>query len=61
MKMINVKGEGYIIDEAGHTSSYLSDHEISEVDLLAALASAIRQQESLKVAETNLRRILGIK
>jgi hypothetical protein len=59
--MINVKNEGYIIDESGHTTSYLSDHEISEEQLLAALASCLRQLESLKKVETNLRRVLGIK
>jgi hypothetical protein len=56
-----VKNEGYIIDESGHTTSYLSDHEISEEQLLAALASCLRQLESLKKVETNLRRVLGIK
>jgi len=59
--MINVKNEGYIIDESGHTTSYLSDHEISEEQLLAALASCLRQKESLAKAEENMRRLLGIK
>ena len=61
MKMINVKDEGYIIDLDGAMRSYTSDYEISEKDLLVALASALRQKESLAKAEENMRRLLGIK
>jgi len=61
MKMINVKDEGYILDVDGSMRSYSSDHEVSEVNLLPGLASAIRQMESLKKVEENMRRLLGIK
>jgi len=57
MKTINVKGEVVVWRESGAVT-YLSDHEMSEADLLIGIATALKRQQELKTAEDNMRRLL---